>query len=172
MGLSNISEVVREIRVKVVTPPCVPGFRSFGPIPRASSEGFLDTFTPGRVRVTFDYRLFSEYFGYGFHLSRNGLRPSLEPDESGRSPSQRTNHASQGTRNGIRDQPRLDVIPWPFYWGEALRLNVMNSSSMGILESLNPTDEALRKGRNTKESRTRGDYLSSSRVSGQLRSCS
>ena len=70
LSLVDILQVSGPVRVDFVSQPRVPRFRSFGPIPRASSEGFLDSFTPSGLRllrkrvgeVIFSYSLSTKSF--------------------------------------------------------------------------------------------------------------
>jgi hypothetical protein len=74
--LGDIFEIIRPIGVFPVGSSAIPGsepsfvsrIRSFGPIPEASSEGFLDSFTPGGdagKSSILTLRLFSEEFCNG-----------------------------------------------------------------------------------------------------------
>jgi hypothetical protein len=47
LRLSNIFKIVAPVRVYYITPSQIPGFESFSSIPRASSDGFLVSITPG-----------------------------------------------------------------------------------------------------------------------------
>jgi hypothetical protein len=121
--------------------------RSFGPLPQASSEGFLVTFTPvrdeGFGEVVSPYSLLPNCSI--FHKGRQSIQgrfrriASLEREESPRCRQEWQYCLSENTCNlGIEIQGDL-MTPEPFFRG------------LGILVSLKPTDEALRKGRNTKE---------------------
>ena len=126
-------------------------FGSFGPIPWASSEGFLVTFTPGPWRIRYlPLRLFSEYSSYGSHRVL-GFIASQPP--SGSLPSRTETSPQRGKVCSVRSEPSPGVkAATPEgslqhlgrYRGGSHRNNAMNPRTRGILETLNPTDEALR----------------------------
>jgi hypothetical protein len=150
--LRNIFKVVGPIGVNLIGPLTIPVTRSFGPIPWASSEGFLDSFTPGKgAKVIFcGYSFFSEELSKSLHLF-DGRQSIQGRRRSGRNPSQgrvytpRVRQEWQYCQSeGERTQGRLPR--------ERMRHNLMmtNLPTLGILGSLNPTDEVLEKDRNTK----------------------
>jgi len=137
-----------------VAPPSVPLFRSFGLLPQASSEGFLVFLYSweGCIVIFFDYTFFSEYL-VEVHFFE--LRPP-----SGGSPTEKTNggkHHRKVLRPVSLAGSQCKRMNPRGYRRKRLRLNLMMTAppTLGILESLNPTDEALRKGRNTKNKYTR-----------------
>jgi hypothetical protein len=66
--LLDILQIRRPVRVNLIGTRPIPTSRCFGPLPRASSEGFLDSFTPGCIVIDCGYGLFSEDSSYVSHL--------------------------------------------------------------------------------------------------------
>jgi hypothetical protein len=161
---------------------CVPGSRSFGPLPGPSSEGFLDTFTPGKGSIVIfcDYSLRSEYVlnSHRFILFESMPTTSAtrgftySPVRSWPQPSTKkvwfrervlgllAYPARRGTGGRLVNLNQLGVRFTP---RSGMRHNLMMTAppTLGILESLNPTDEVLRKDRNTTNRRTREGCLDS-----------
>jgi len=147
----------------------VPTLRSFGPLPRDSSEGFLVSLTPGfservaeksffailsSLRVSHERVRKARKLQQGRETESNmATRPHRKPGFppwSGRDDSDRyipPSHSPDGkpvyfssTRETPEEEIRIDLMtPAPRF-----------VCTLGILGSSNPTDEALRKGRNTK----------------------
>jgi len=149
--LGCILEIICPVGVFPVTLSGVPGpkglslssSRSFGLLPQASSEGFLVTFTP----------VVGE--GFGEVVSPYSLLPNSSIFHKGR-------QSIQGRfRSGEKSSPRCRQ-EWQYCLsgntcclGIEIQVDLMTPEPqpqrLGILVSLKPTDEALRKGRNTKE---------------------
>ena len=148
--LLNIPEVVRPVGVFPVgafgVPPretslLVSSFWSFGPCLGSSSEGFLATFTPreGAKVIFCDYSFFSEYFvEIHFFNGRQSIQGRCRTLERG----------PVSAKNGSTAE---DDMILSLYRRKGMRRNLMmtNLPTRGILVSLKPTEEALRKGRNT-----------------------
>jgi len=179
--LTRILEIVAPVGMLSVCFSRVPTReRSFGPTPRSSSEGFLGTFTPRVRRILFNPLDFlSEYVSKGsFHfdfsdraLSRRGFtfRAGDSPWFT-RFTKKRYNWEFQLAGLLILPVRRLDTISYESnprnYRGEVLWFEVMNPGPRGILEPSNPTEEALKEGRNTKTEEVRDRLLTiSSRAS-------
>jgi len=147
--------------------------RSFDPIPEVSSEGFLVSFTPWGFwkSSVYDFWLFSEEFcngviqvpritaeklqqgrvstedhGYQIRLTLPSQGKEFNPCSIVTGPGFLTtvpmgsSSTEPETRRLQRGLPRGPVV-----------VDLMTTRTPpGILESLNPTDETLRKGRNTK----------------------
>jgi hypothetical protein len=162
--LDSILEVERPIGMNLIVSSFIPWLRSFGPTPWSSSEGFLGTFTPGVWRILFfPLDFLSEYtskssFHFDFRdralITRGFTFPS-----AGRPPN------SVIPNNVYEGLHKLEVFAYPafekarpktcesnsyVYLGEVRGIDLMNPRLPGILEPLNPTDEALKEGRNTK----------------------
>ena len=164
VALTSEFEVVRPIGMDSVCFSRVPTREgSFGPTPRSSSEGFLGTFTPRVWRILFNPLDFlSEYFSKGsFHFDFSDRAPTTAGIYPIHWSSGLVSSYYQVRETGPSDWyswlilpvGRLDTISYESnplrYRGEVLRFEAMNPRPRGILEPLNPTDEALKEGRNT-----------------------
>jgi hypothetical protein len=187
--LSHISQIVREVGMNLQGSPCVPFSWSFGPIPWSSSEGFLDTFTPRVWKIRYlPLSFFSEYVSEVkmFHRRFFQNLATAKKLQQGRTPytTMPTRVIASSLQKGLvilySERPvRVFIVPmgsfstesefeklrWTFnspgtHRGEVLRIDTMNPRPQGILGSLNPTEEALRKGRNTLK-RVTGEKLKS-----------
>jgi hypothetical protein len=144
--LSCIFQVIGPIRVYSIGSPQVPGFWSFGPCPRRpSSEGFLATFTPGRIwedsYLPLDF--FSEY-ARKVHFSIKETEPRAHSEPSSqRNPSQGRETAFQRPPSGRDQSVSIEIEPTSVPRGSS-RIDLMIlRPNQGILVSLKPTDEAL-----------------------------
>jgi len=149
--LRCILEIIGPVGVFPVTLSGVPGpkglslssSRSFGPLPQASSEGFLVTFTPivgsrfGEVVSPYSFLLGSSIF----HKGRQSI--------------QGRRRAGEKSLVRVRQEWQYCLSEDTCYRGIKIQVDLMTPEPeperLGILVSLKPTDEALRKGRNTKE---------------------
>jgi len=185
LRLTHILEVVGEVGVNRVGSPTVPEFRSFGTRHCASSEGFLATFTPGKVLgEDVAWRIFSAYcFHLGFiqipQVTAEKLQPGrvaqrtldtrvvpigFLPKEtkdtlysvwSLRPP--KVPRGSSSTELGIRGILRWNIPR------ELMILAAFDTRarSAGILEASNPTEEVLWQDRNTDQGEPRQKFLTS-----------
>ena len=161
------------------TPSQVPGFWSFGSIPRASSEGFLDPFTPRvwRIQISPLYFL-SEYFSKVTHRFLGFIAPLSEEVTTLRSPPVRIRKDSLQTNEEELQEVRLrppagsfyskgisttpegpKLKPVEIYQGEVLGIDLMNPRPQGILVSLKPTEEGPLGKAEIPENRTREDFI-------------
>ena len=131
--LTTILEIIRPVGMNLIGFLAIPVFWSFGPLPRASSEGFLVSFTP-RWRKRGGEVIFSYSFSHGIIESA--------PPTGVSKPSSRT--FSQEGKRGTRFWTRPRGASRNTRCG-TVRSNVMTPAlqSLGILVSLKPTDETL-----------------------------
>jgi len=159
-GLTRIFEVFRPVRVYSIGFSSIPFLGSFGSIPRASSEGFLDPFTPGVWRIRFlPFSLFSEYLSQGSHRALGFIAPlrkvsRIVPEVHGQVERlRRVFTLFVFSKSTILEDTHLEspkdtydprgsiCNPLRQYQGEAVRINAMNPKPQGILVSLKPTEE-------------------------------
>lgn len=152
---------------------CVPGSRSFGPLPGPSSEGFLDTFTPGKGSIV----IFCDYSFSSEDCSEDGfihiLQVTAEKLQSGRVNFQE--HAYQSEEREVPTSQSFSIVGVPEEtqvprgssstelnlrriqskepsFGRRMRHNLMMTAPRGILVAENPTEDGrIGTGRNTHE---------------------
>ena len=138
LGLIDILQIRRPVRVNLIGTGFVPTLRCFGPLPRDSSEGFLVTFTPGGDRllegcgeVIFSYPL-SQKFCF-FHNGRQSIQDPPRRKACTKQASPRVRQEWQYCQSGEKRDSMLEV-----------RINVMTPASkrrtgstlvIGILET-------------------------------------
>ena len=139
--LDTVLEVRRPVRVNLIGTRFVPTLRCFGPIPRASSEGFLDTFTPSRGdpldervgEVIFSYSFSSKCFF--FHTRRQSIQgpPRRMTPNQGESPrvlqewqyclSEGEDRSGRTIRSNVMTpDPQEERVPCFGFWNPRIQL--------------------------------------------------
>ena len=148
LSSDTVLQVRRPVRVNLIGTRFVPTLRCFGPIPRASSEGFLDTFTPSRGdllnkrigEVIFSY-LFSSKCVF-FHIGRQSIRGPRRRMVCTKQTSPRVHQRRQYCQHGKETRsgrtmrsnvmtpvPSTGVVPYFGYWN--LRIQLMRPFEKG-----------------------------------------
>jgi hypothetical protein len=139
--LDTVLQVRRPVRVNLIGTRFVPTLRCFGPLPRASSEGFLDTFTPDRKsfctkrggEVILSYPFSTKCFF--FHEGRQSIRgpgrrmgytkypsPRLLQERQ-YCPRGREEHLSREVRTDVMTPVSIDIGVSCFgYWNPRIQL--------------------------------------------------
>lgn len=173
--LDSILEIEGPVRMFLIGSPAIPRFRSFGHTPMASSEGFLGSFTPG---WRWKSSIMNFYFLLEYSCNRV-IQIRQKQEETPAGPRNREDHAHQARIPALyqkesvftySERPSvLLIVPMGSFLCTCLtrrlergvprevvfRDMMTTTNSRGILGPLNPTDEALKEGRNNQKGRNR-----------------